>query len=115
MKDVNVGFAQGPFFDSLLVTEAVERHQWIPMPRFLVPQGEKVRPVDDASATGLSANLFARMTEALRAFCGLIGRSCEIFGDALPRTDWWVDCGRLNHCGGNDYRCGSFFGLFFEI
>ena len=63
---VNAGFAQGSLlFDPCFVMEAVEMLHWIPMPRFPVSPGEKVRLVDDASALGSSANLFSRMTEKL--------------------------------------------------
>ena len=59
------GFAHGPYFDPSLVTEVVQTLHWIAMQRFPVPQGEKVRPVDDASATSSFANFFSRMTGKL--------------------------------------------------
>ena len=66
MSDVEKGFALGPFYHSEPLNEKLGTEQWIPMPRFGIKQGSKVRAVDDASASGSSANSWSSMTVKLQ-------------------------------------------------
>ena len=56
LSDVDKGFALGPFYHFEQLNEKLGTEQWIPMPRFGIKQGSKVRVVDDASVSGSSAN-----------------------------------------------------------
>lgn len=65
IEDIRCGFASGPYFTVREVDEEVGAQHWLPMPRFGIQQGGKVRPIDDASASGSSANLWTSLAEKL--------------------------------------------------
>ena len=66
LSDVDKGFASGPFYHIDQLSEKLGTEHWIPMPRFGIKQGTKVRAVDDASASGSGANSWSSMTEKLQ-------------------------------------------------
>ena len=81
MDDVQLGTSLGPFDTEDEITNLLGTSGWTAMPRFPVEQAGKVRPVDDGSAGGSEANLFAHMTEKL----------------AVPSIDQVISVARLLH------------------
>lgn len=57
-EEVDLGFLQGPFKSEEEVTAILGHENWSVMRRFVIQQGQKLRPIDD----GLEAQLNAAYT-----------------------------------------------------
>ena len=66
IEDVTSGYVLGPFLSQSAVSNLLGREDWVCMPRFLVRQLGKIRPVDDGSRTGSGANFYGFMQEQLQ-------------------------------------------------
>ena len=61
-EEVDAGFLQGPFHSESEVTKELGTHRWLAIRRFVIKQGQKHRPIDDA----LEAHLNDAYTSTIR-------------------------------------------------
>ena len=67
--NVEKGLCRSPLYSEDEVSEVVGSRHWLARPCFPVQQGTKVRPVDDGSSSGSSANSCSCMTETSSVPC----------------------------------------------
>ena len=95
IDDVSMGFSLGPFKSEQEVTDVIMNDRWIAMPRFPVEQSGKVRPVDDASPSGSSANSYSSIVEKLQVptidYAITTARYLHRHTGRAPLGGWTVD------------------------
>ena len=96
--EAKAGYLEGPFATESEVSQALGTSEWGVIRRFVIRQGEKMRPIDDASEASLNAaytqtiGLQLQDAEFLGAMCVRIMQLSREARPGSPKHDWVGKC-----------------------